>query len=219
MYLLLFVFKVCDIARHCWRLYVMMYLGFTSRCGSRTGGQSFVKVRDARRSPETIVWRTRWWAVKQDQRKSGRKKHHHTKTTKPFILTVLPLHLLMWINPQTLAGLQTLMLHSTRYDFALLQISPSAQGSASATLLTSLLWGCCPANLTSPQCSGPSYSSIAPSWEFIHCRLQKTAVFHFRRGIPVKLQLTLTWGSNYKTFSLQTLRTFISLTSLIYWHL
>lgn len=177
----------------------MMFLGFTSRCGSRTGGQSFVKVRDARRSPETRAWRTCRRAATQDQSKSGWKRHQRTRTAKSFIL-LLPRRLLMWTNLQTLARLQTLRRHSTRYDFAPLQISPLCQGSASATPLTSRLWGCCRAISTSPQSSGPSYSSIAPSWEFIHCRLQKTAVFPFRRGIPVKLP-TLTGGSNGKPFS------------------
>lgn len=177
----------------------MVYLDFTSRCGSRTGGQSFVKVRDARRSPETRAWRTCRWAAKQDQRKSGWKRHQRTRTATSFAL-LLPRRLLMWPHLQTLARRQTLMLHSTRYDFAPLQISPLWQGSASATHLTSRLWECCRAISASPQSSGPSYSSIAPSWEFIHCRLQKTALFPFRRGIPVKLP-TLTGGSNRKPFS------------------
>lgn len=151
MQLLVFVGKVCAFFCCLYILYIIMHFDVTSRCGSRTGGQSFVKVRDARRSPETTAWRTCW-----DQRTSGWKKHHHTKTTKPLVL-------LVWINLWTLVRLQTLMHLGARYGSALLQISPLCQGSASPTHFTSLLWECCPPNSTSPQFSGPSYSSIAPS--------------------------------------------------------
>lgn len=142
-------------------LYIMMHFDF--RCGSRTGGQSFVKVRDARRSPETTAWRTCWWAVRWDQRTSGWRKHHHTKTTTPLVLTVLPPRLLVWMHLRTLVRLQTLMLLGARYDCALRQISPWCQESVLATRLTSLLGECCLPNSTSPRCSGPSYSSIAPA--------------------------------------------------------
>lgn len=140
-----------------------MHFDFTSRCGSRTEGQSFGRVRDARRSPETTAWRTCWRAVRRDRRTSGRKKRHLAKTTKPPVLTVLPPRLLVWMNPRTLVRLQTLTLLGARYHSAPLQISPLCQGSASAPCLSSLLWESCPPNSTSRQCSGPSYSSTAPS--------------------------------------------------------
>lgn len=181
-----------------------MYLDSTSRCGSRTGGQSFVKVRDAPRSPETRARRTWRWAVKQDQGKSGWKRPQRTRTAKPSALPLpLPRRLLTRTNLQTLARPQTLMLLSTRCGFAPLRVSPLWQGSASATRLSSLSsrwWECWRAISTSPRSSGPSYSSTAPSWEFTHCRLQKTAVFPFRQGIPAKLP-TLTGGSNGKPSS------------------
>lgn len=163
MQFLLFVVKVCAFFCCLHILCLILHFDFTSRCGSRTGGQSFVKARDARRSPETTAWRTCWWAVRWDQRTSGWKTHHRTKTTKPLVLTVPPPRLLVWINLRTRVRLQTLMPLGARYDSALLQVSPSCRGSASATRPTSLWWECCPPSSTSPQCSGPSYSSTAPS--------------------------------------------------------
>lgn len=128
--------------RHFTKFTFAVYL---SRCGSRIGGQSFVKVRGAPRSPETTVWRRRHITARQEKRKSVLKTN---KTSPHYILTaascltavLLLLLLLMWIKlPTNLSLLQTLMLHSVRSDFTLLHFSPSWHGRATSTHLTSRL--------------------------------------------------------------------------------
>lgn len=62
-----------------------------SRCGSRTGGQSFVKVKGAPRSPETRVWRRRRTAAKWDWRTSGPTASRKSKsqTAKSLLLKMI----------------------------------------------------------------------------------------------------------------------------------
>lgn len=104
---------------------------YLSRCGSRIGGQSFVKVRGAPRFLETTVRRRRHVTAKWEKRKSVLKTnkispHYILTAASCLIVVLLLLLLLVWIKqPTNLSLLQTLMLHGVLSDFTLLHFFPS----------------------------------------------------------------------------------------------
>lgn len=172
----------------------------SSRCGSRTGGQSFVKVRGVPRSPGTRLWRRHHIGAKWNRMKTNRTSPYHRQTPTSLLLLLLAV-LLRWIKVGIFAPLsppvRTSIFPGAPFDFPLLHFSPSWQRrSVTAMHLTSLLWGCCPLSSPSPRCFGPSYSSTALPRGFHRRPLLKTVASPFRLLAQVKLCLTLTWGCN-----------------------
>lgn len=132
---------------------------FSSRFGSKTGEQSFVKVRDVPPPPqETKIQMTISITARWVRRKRGLRM----RKTQPCHRLGVTTHLqLVWMKPR----IWTLKHLNFPCNFTLLHLSPLCQGCITASRLIILLYHLM---LSFLHCFGQPSNSTALSWQDLH---------------------------------------------------